>query len=193
LFSGRFASVDFAGDVGWGWLAEGIWRGFGRGGSFPVEAFDIQANTRITGRLSDIARKGCYIDTISPFAVPAAVTLTITKNNQSFTTQANVVYSQIGMGMGLSFTTAEPEQLVMLGAWLDELGGGEHSEQNPPNPEPQLGVGKALDYELRDAFMELIVLLSRNGILNDSERQTLLRKLYRETDSTAGAKMDNRS
>jgi hypothetical protein len=160
--------------------------------TFPVEAFDIQANTRITGRLSDIARKGCYIDTISPFAVPAAVTLTITKNNQSFTTQANVVYSQIGMGMGLSFTTAEPEQLVMLGAWLDELGGGEHSEQNPPNPEPKLGAGKALDYELRDAFMELIVLLSRNGMLNDSERRALLRKLHRETNSTAG-ETDNRS
>jgi hypothetical protein len=88
-----------------------------------VEAIDIQANIRIIGRLSDIAREGCYMDTISPFATRAAVTLTITKNNQSFTTEANVIYSQIGMGMGLFFTKAEPAQLSLLEAWLQELAG----------------------------------------------------------------------
>jgi hypothetical protein len=44
----------------------------------PVEALDIQADIRIIGRLSDIARNGCYMETISPFAAKAAVTLTIT-------------------------------------------------------------------------------------------------------------------
>src|ERR1700722_17231629 len=71
--------------------------------SSGVEAFDIQANTRVMGRLSDISKNGCYMDTICPFAEKADVSLTITKDEQSFTTQAKVVYSQMGMGMGLLF------------------------------------------------------------------------------------------
>ena len=87
-----------------------------------VEAIDIQANTRITGRLSDIARKACYMDTISPFATGAAVTLTITKNNQSFKTDANVIYSQIGMGMRLFFTEGRTRAAVGLPTNLDSQG-----------------------------------------------------------------------
>lgn len=138
---------------------------------------DIQANTRVTGRLSDIARYGCYMDTISPFAVKAAVTLMITRDNQSFTTQATVVYSQIGMGMGLFFTTAEPEQLPMLETWLAELGNGEKHEVATPHADPQPAQAKTADRDFRDVLSEMIILLSRKGMLDDAERQSLLRKL----------------
>jgi PilZ domain len=144
-----------------------------------VEAVDIQANTRVIGRLSDIARHGCYMDTISPFAVKAAVTLMITRENQSFTTQANVVYSQIGMGMGLFFTTAEPEQLRMLETWLAELGGGEKHELISPNVGAPRDLAKTADPEFREVLHEMIVLLSRKNILDDAERQTLLHKLFK--------------
>ena len=44
----------------------------------------------------------------NPFAKGAAVTLTVGKDNQSFKTQAKVVYSKTGNGVtGLLFTTAE--------------------------------------------------------------------------------------
>ena len=88
-----------------------------------VEAFDIAGDVRLMGRLSDLSRNGCYVDTINPFAKGAAATLTITKDARSFTTQSKVVYSSVGMGMGLLFTTAEPEQLRVLGSWLSELSG----------------------------------------------------------------------
>jgi hypothetical protein len=68
------------------------------------------------------------MDTICPFPTKADVTLTITRDKQSFKTQAKVVYSQIGMGMGLLFTTAQPEQLRQLGIWLGELGGERSAE-----------------------------------------------------------------
>src|ERR1700687_1188638 len=85
-----------------------------------VEAIDVQAETQILGRHSDISWNGCYVDTINSFAKNTAVALTVTRNSQSFKTQAKVVYSQIGMGMGLFFTTAEPEQLPVLGSrpWI---------------------------------------------------------------------------
>lgn len=142
-----------------------------------VEAIDIQADTRVMGRLSDIARHGCYMDTISPFAVKAAVTLMITRDNQSFTTQAKVVYSQVGMGMGLFFTTAEPEQLCILETWLSELCEGKRREPSSPVLELPPDTAKTFDHQTRVTLVELVTFLSRKDILNDSESQTLLRKL----------------
>jgi hypothetical protein len=142
-----------------------------------VEALDIQADTRILGRLSDISRNGCYVDTINPFAKDAHVTLTISRDNQSFKTQAKVVYSKMGMGMGLLFTTAEPEQLRVLGSWLNELSGGRVYEEETSNLFMQPESAKSTEVELRKIVSELIALLNGKNMLNDSEAMGLLRKL----------------
>src|ERR1700740_1308783 len=94
------------------------------------EAVDLQANVHVTGRLSDISRSGCYMDTISPFAVDAAIILTVTHEGRTFKTKAKVVYSLNGMGMGITFTTTEPDQARVLDAWLAELGGLIHLAPN---------------------------------------------------------------
>jgi hypothetical protein len=141
------------------------------------EALDLQADTRIMGRLSDISRNGCYVDTINPFAKDAAVTLTITSDNRSFKTQAKVVYSKMGMGMGLLFTTAEPEQLRVLGSWLNELSGGKLAGEEQSNLFLQPGTATSTDVELRKIVSELIALLNGKNILSDSEGMGLLRKL----------------
>jgi PilZ domain-containing protein len=145
-----------------------------------AEALDLEGDTRIFGRLADIARHGCYMDTISPFAKNAAVRLTISKDRQTFQTEAKVVYSMIGMGMGLFFTAAEPEQLRVLGGWLEELSGERQVKQTdklPQNlilqPEP----AKRSDHEVRTVLSELIALLNGKSVLNDSEGMALLRKL----------------
>ena len=143
----------------------------------PVEAIDTQADIRITGRLADIARNGCYVETISPFPAKAAVTLTITCDDQSFRTQAKVVYSQVGMGMGLLFTTSEPEQLHVLGSWLTELSGKEGSEPKTSNLIVQSTATNATDQELRTIVSELVALLNGKKVLGDSEGMALLRKL----------------
>lgn len=144
-----------------------------------VEAHDIQANTRIMGRLSDIARNGCYMDTICPFAPKAAVALTITKDTGSFKTQAKVVYSQVGMGMGLLFTTAEPEQLRQLGMWLGELEGANPGKGTVSNVNLEPSVDSSSDLEIRRIVSDLVAILSVKKILNDSEGMNLLRKLSR--------------
>ncbi len=142
-----------------------------------VEAIDLQADIRIMGRLSDISRNGCYVDTINPFAKDAPVTLTISRDNQSFRTRAKVVYSKMGMGMGLLFTTAEPDQLRVLGSWLNELSGGKADREEQSNLFQQPGASTSTDPELRKIVSELIALLNGKNILNDSEAMGLLRKL----------------
>ena len=148
--------------------------------STAVEALDLLADTRIMGRLSDISRNGCYVDTINPFAKDASVNLTVTKDNQSFKTQAKVVYSKIGMGMGLLFTTAEPDQLRILGSWLHELSGGRMDQEEQANVFLQRETAKSTDVELQElriVVSELVALLNGKNILNDSEGMALLRKL----------------
>jgi hypothetical protein len=142
-----------------------------------VEAIDLQADIRIMGRLSDISRNGCYVDTINPFAKDAPVTLTVSRDNQSFKTQARVVYSKMGMGMGLLFTTAEPDQLRVLGSWLNELGGGKVDGEEQSNLFLQPEIAKSTDPDVRKIVSELIALLNGKNILNDSEAMGLLRKL----------------
>jgi hypothetical protein len=143
----------------------------------PVEAIDTQADIRIVGRLADIARNGCYMETISPFPAKAAVTLTITCDDQSFRTRARVVYSQVGMGMGLLFTTSEPEQLHVLGSWLTELSGKDAGNQQTPNSVVQPTITNTTDQELRKIVGELVALLNGKKVLGDSEGMALLRKL----------------
>jgi hypothetical protein len=145
--------------------------------SSAAEAADIQGDRKISGRLSDISRNGCYLDTINPFDREAAVALTIISDKQSIKTRAKVVYSQIGMGMGLSFTTTEPEQVHLLERWLGELGGGEQPGPDSPKTEIRVDSTKSTDPVLRDIFAELIVSLSLKGILNDLERKAMLQKL----------------
>lgn len=145
-----------------------------------VEAVDVHANTRILGRLSDISRNGCYIDTINPFAENAEVTLTITKDSHSFRTQSKVIYSKSGMGMGLLFTTADPEQLRVLGLWLGELAGATRTEKELPYLNVQFNgaveENHHADSELRTVICDLIALLNGKRVLSDSEGMALLRK-----------------
>ena len=145
--------------------------------SSAVEALDVQADIRIKGRLADISRNGCYVDTINPFAKGASVTLTISRDKQSFKTQAKVVYSKLGMGMGLLFTTAEPDQLRVLGSWLNELSGGKVDGEEQSNLFLQPEIAKASDSDVRKIVSELIALLNGKDFLNDSEAMGLLRKL----------------
>ncbi len=146
------------------------------------EVFDPQANVHLTGRLSDISRSGCYMDTISPFAENAAVILTVTHEGRTFKTKARVVYSLNGMGMGMMFTTMEPDQARVLDGWLAELGGLIHlapdtANLGPATPEALLQAAPVVDQELRDIVRELIVVLSRKSIVGDVEAMAMMRKL----------------
>ena len=94
---------------------------------YPVaamaEATDAKTHTRITGRISDIGIGGCYFEVMSPFAVGNELHVRITRNQQSVTANAKVLYSTGGMGMGLIFTSVAPEQQQVLQVWVAELSG----------------------------------------------------------------------
>lgn len=97
-----------------------------------------------------------------------------------------MVYSLNAMGMGMMFTTTEPDQVRVLEAWLNELSGGIPLEPEPIPPPPPLDLpmpaapvetAAGADQELRDIVRELIVLLNRKTIVGDAEAMAMMRKL----------------
>ena len=105
--------------------------------SASIEAVEEKSGTRIKGRISDLGLGGCYVDTLSPFPVGSVVSITILKDEESFQAKAKVVYSLVGMGMGLAFIAADPDQVKLFQRWILELNG-----QRPPLPSPGCGCGR---------------------------------------------------
>ena len=152
--------------------------------SAGVETVEMRSGARLHGRISDIGRGGCYVDSISPFAVGAELKVLIIKDANSFAAQARVVYSITGMGMGVMFTAIEPEQRWMLEKWLAELRGESSAElevEGPKNGEVVLpsGTAKSANSEQTFVLNELIVALMRKRVLTDAEGRALLQKLLR--------------
>src|SRR5580704_5285205 len=88
-----------------------------------VEAIEPKSGTRIQGRSTDLGLGGCYVDSLNPYAVGTVVKIRITKDRESFETKAMVTFSQVGMGMGLSFIAAEPQQSQIFQRWVTQLSG----------------------------------------------------------------------
>src|SRR5579863_1057705 len=68
-----------------------------------LEAVESKSGTKVSGRTSDLSLGGCYVDTLSPFPVGTEAKIRILREKESFEANAKVVYSAIGMGMGLAF------------------------------------------------------------------------------------------
>ncbi|MFI5058540.1 MAG: PilZ domain-containing protein [Candidatus Acidiferrales bacterium] len=146
-----------------------------------AEITDLASGARITARTSDIGRGGCYVDAINPFPVGTAVKVRLTKDNQSFVAQAKVAYAMSGLGMGLMFTSADPEQLWTLQRWITELGrtSGTEPEVRAPEPEAWSAPQKTAKNMQYYVLNELIISLMSKGVLTDAEGKAMLEKLLR--------------
>jgi hypothetical protein len=86
-----------------------------------LQVFEPNSGIAIQGRTSDLSCGGCYVDTINPLPPTTSVKLRLTKWDRSFEAHALVVYSAVGMGMGLAFVAVDQEQRRTLESWMDEL------------------------------------------------------------------------
>jgi hypothetical protein len=145
-----------------------------------ADVIETRSGARVQGRISDLAKGGCYVDAMSPFAVGAEVKVRIAVEGGTFVAEARVVFAAAGMGMGLMFTTIEPEQLTTLERWIAELSGEVRPE--PPSHKPQKITEDAMvsntpRREQNYVLNELIIALMRKNVLSDTEGKALLQKL----------------
>jgi PilZ domain len=86
-----------------------------------AEVIEPVTEARMSGRISEISRKGCYVDLLNTLPVDTPVQLSITRDRGSFTTMARIIYVQEGIGMGVAFVDPPQDQLQILDSWLAEL------------------------------------------------------------------------
>ncbi len=152
--------------------------------SATAEVIEGRSRTRLSARASDLSLSGCYLDAVNIFPVATAVALRLTSENRTFECEARVVYTLSGMGMGLAFTKISPAQAPKLRDWIAELsgeadatapleGGLEFESIEPRPPERQNSNGS------QDVLTDLISLLQRKGVLNESEANTFRNRITR--------------
>jgi hypothetical protein len=86
-----------------------------------VEVIESTTETKIAGRISEISRKGCYVDVLNTLPVGTRIRLIISRDKGNFTTHGAIIYVQEAMGMGVAFSDTSDDQLNILDVWLAEL------------------------------------------------------------------------
>jgi hypothetical protein len=148
--------------------------------SATVEAVEPKTGTKVVGRTSDLGLGGCYVDTLSPFPVGTEARIKILKEGESFEAQAKVIYSSIGMGMGLAFVSAQPNQFRLFQRWLSEVSGQSLPvEDEPIQSAPETRPTESTHTLKNVVLSELIMLLMEKKVLTPVEGKDLLRKLFR--------------
>jgi hypothetical protein len=143
-----------------------------------AEVFDLRSEARIIGRTSDLGLGGCYIDTLSPFAVGTVVRVRLENDLKEFEAMALVAYSSVPMGMGLRFTDIQAEHEAILNSWVVKLSGGKSfsPEVIATSPESETLPGAA---NLRSVLNELIYLMVRKKVISENEGAGLIRQMFR--------------
>jgi hypothetical protein len=86
-----------------------------------VEVIEPVSDVRLSGRVSEISRKGCYVDVLNTLPSGTKIRISITRDLGAFTTPAIIIYVQEGMGMGVAFVDPPADQLKILDTWLSDL------------------------------------------------------------------------
>jgi hypothetical protein len=76
----------------------------------------------MSGRISEISRKGCYLDILNSLPVNTPIDVRIVRDKGVFSSPGKIIYVQDPMGMGIGFEETPADQLQILDAWLEELG-----------------------------------------------------------------------
>lgn len=142
-----------------------------------AELVDLKSRMRVQARTSDLGGGGCYVDTTSPLPADTTVKMRLTKDNRSFSVEAKVVYCLPGMGMGLAFTSADPEQVAVLKRWIGELSGELAPELSAPAPAELVPVAEGSNHGPSYVLGTLIFELMRQGALSNEKGKAMLAQL----------------
>jgi hypothetical protein len=91
--------------------------------SFIATVLIIEPNSdiHISGRISEISRKGCYVDVLNTLPVGTPIQLTVSRDQGTFSSPGRIIYVQEGIGMGVAFVVVPEDQLKILDSWLAEF------------------------------------------------------------------------
>jgi hypothetical protein len=86
-----------------------------------TELTDITSSTKLSGRVTEISRSGCYVDTLNALPVGTQLIVNISCDRGTLVVKGKILYIHEGIGMGLVFLDPPKDQLEILDSWLAEL------------------------------------------------------------------------
>ena len=88
-----------------------------------AQIIEPQTDTHISGRVSEISKRGCFVDILNTLPKGTAIRVRIITDTGSFESAGAIIYVQENVGMGVSFLDATKAQQDVLDGWLRDLGG----------------------------------------------------------------------
>ena len=86
-----------------------------------TEITDSANATKHSGRVTEISRKGCYVDILNVLPVGTLLTVHISRDQGALVVKGKILYVHEGIGMGVVFLDPPKDQLEILDSWLAEL------------------------------------------------------------------------
>ncbi len=86
-----------------------------------IELTDVPSETQIRERTSDLSLFGCHVKTLKPLAPGTRVSIKIAHRSVNFQALGRVVYARSNEGMGIVFTSIQPNDQLVLDKWIAEL------------------------------------------------------------------------
>jgi PilZ domain len=86
-----------------------------------IDIFEPISNARISGKTSEVSIKGCYVETSLPLPLNTVVHLWIRRDNSTFETWGRIANVREGLGMGVAFFQAVPDQESVIVGWIAAL------------------------------------------------------------------------
>jgi PilZ domain len=86
-----------------------------------VDIVEPMSDLRISGQVSEISRKGCYVDILNTLPKDTLVRLRVVRDQGTFDSPGKIIYVLDQMGMGVAFLDPPADQLQTLDSWLIEL------------------------------------------------------------------------
>jgi PilZ domain len=140
-----------------------------------AEITEVSSGARFSTRTTDLGPGGCFVDTTNPFPVGSKVRVALKRDKNEFHTQGTVVYSQLGLGMGISFGELDSAQRRALNLWLGEptgnLSGPAETSSSPSARHVEVGHTSSSD---RAALVRLVRLMITKGLLTEAEGSSVL-------------------
>lgn len=137
--------------------------------TLAAELIELEAGSRIVGRLADSSNTGCYVDSLNCFPAETLLRILLFKGKEIFEGDGRVVYARPGLGMGIIFTEIPPDQRERLNAWMEEGSkiGNLLWTRPPAQGEKKVQAGAA------ERFDSLLQLLVDKNVITSAEARKL--------------------
>jgi hypothetical protein len=86
-----------------------------------IDLTALESEKHLAAHIKDLNLLGCFVETAIPFPEGTKVRLTISHAGRHFSAMGRVAYSRANSGMGIAFTTIDPNSEEVLDLWLADL------------------------------------------------------------------------